>query len=556
MISDSFSRSGRSGWTVVLGAAIAAVTLCVPSSGPTAAGADPAQTGVDYVSTVLIIDSSGSMTENDPGYRRIDASSAYLTVSLPTDEVGIVEFDDVAQVLAPAQSVGVGRASLEAAAATIDADGDTDIGAGMTAGCSVLQSATGARRAAIFLTDGVGDYANEVACYASQGWPVFTIGLGYDVDQSLLSQIANQSGGRYLQLTSSTNLVCEFQRIRSQIAGLGPASCDDTVSIGQGQSTTYTETVDPLAGQVTFTTTWVSGDLQMTITSPTGRMIARASTDADVVVGVGATFETISVLEPEPGGWTVVVIAASAPAGGQEYTYSTVQVPRELSAARPSASVCAQVVNDATQGSRIRFQPGTFSGRVGGNIADGGTLRWVARAEAGQYTDLVLDSADDNVGVRLYAPSGALMTDAAPGSGRPGWWGTLPESGDYTVEVYAVAAVGSTYYDLRLAIDAPCIDPPGIVERLIASPTATGSATITGTSVDTWIAGVGAGQTATVTIASPDGTAIADILAPDGTPLSQPGVTTWTGQATGDLRIRVRHATGASTTYDVTVSLA
>lgn len=520
---------------------------------PTGSSAAPAS---DFVSTVLIVDSSGSMSQNDPGGRRLDASNAYLTVSLPNDEVGIVDFDHAARVLSVAQPVGTARGNLEAAVSTIDADGETDIGAGLSAGCDILRGARGARRAAIFLTDGNGDYADQVACFASQGWPVFTIGLGADVDQALLAEIANRSGGRYLQLTSSTNLVCEFQRIRSQIAGLGPASCDDTATIRLGESISVTESVDALAGQVTFTATWTAGDLRITATSPSGRLVDRSAASPDVVTAVGATFETISVLDPEPGAWIVSIAAVAGPTEGLQYTFSTVQVPRVLSDARPSASVCAQVVHDATQGSRIRFQPGTFSGRVGGNIADGSTQRWVARAEAGQYTDLVLDSADDNVGVRLYAPSGWLMTDAAPGSGRPGWWGTLPESGDYTVEVYALAAVGSTYYDLRLAIDAPCVDPPGVVERLIATPTATGSGTISGTSIDTWIAGVGAGQTATVTLTSPDSSAVFEILAPDGSPLSAPGQTTWTGQAVGDVRIRVSNALAASTTYDVTVSLS
>lgn len=281
------------------------------------------------ISTALIVDSSGSMTSNDPQNRRRAGANAYVTASLPDDEVGVVDFDDSARVLSPAVAVGPNRKALTDAIARIDSSGGTDLGAGLTSGCSLLQSAGGGRRAAIFLTDGQGSYADQSSCYRSRGWPIFTIGLGSGVDRTLLSRIATETGGRYLQLDSSTNLVCEFQQIRSQIAGTGRRDCTPTGSISQGQTLRFPVVVGDLLEQFTFTNTWPGSDIEMTVTSPSGRAYDRGTTAAGFVASVGASFETFTISKPEAGEWQVELYGADIPAGGEPYTFSTVGLPSE-----------------------------------------------------------------------------------------------------------------------------------------------------------------------------------------------------------------------------------
>src|SRR3990172_7919414 len=43
------------------------------------------------VDVMLIIDSSGSMSANDPANKRLDAAKAYLTASIDLDRVGVVD---------------------------------------------------------------------------------------------------------------------------------------------------------------------------------------------------------------------------------------------------------------------------------------------------------------------------------------------------------------------------------------------------------------------------------------------------------------------------------
>lgn len=263
---------------------------------------------------------------------------AYLTASLPGNEVGVVEFDTAATIHSQAVAVGANRAVLTAAINSIDADGGTDLGAGLSAGCDVLTAAHAPRRAAIILTDGDGDYVDEASCFARQGWPVFTIGLSDSVDDVLLQQIATQTGGRYLKLDSTTNLVCEFQQIRAQIAGFATSPCAPTETIEPGQTISFNQNVGAAAKQVTFTDSWPGSTIQMTVVSPSGRSIDGTTTAADVVVSAGATFETVSVNSPEAGTWQVKLFGAVVSPGGEPSSYSTVELQDESIVFAPLAA--------------------------------------------------------------------------------------------------------------------------------------------------------------------------------------------------------------------------
>ena len=102
----------------------------------------------------------------------------------------------------------------------IDADGGTNVGAGVKAACEVLESSvTGSRRgAAILLTDGQGALNDEHQCFVLKRWRIFAIGFG-DSDDALLQRVAAETRGSYKRITSVASLTCEFQRIRAEVAG-------------------------------------------------------------------------------------------------------------------------------------------------------------------------------------------------------------------------------------------------------------------------------------------------------------------------------------------------
>lgn len=276
--------------------------------------------------TALIIDSSGSMGSNDPDDRRLDGAEAFLAASLPSDEVAVVDFDGSARILSEAVPVSENWDELSAAIRQINSSGGTNLGAGLTAGCDVLERANGAQRSAIFLTDGQGSYPGQASCFSSEGWSVFTVGLGSGVNQGLLAEIAAETGGRYLQMDSATNLVCEFLQIRAEIAGSPVSSCEPTGEIQSGELIQFVQSVAPFLRQVTFSNVWAGSDIEMTLTAPSGESYDRSSSGGGVLVSVGSSFEVFTIEDPEPGEWIVELYGAEIPEDGEPYTFSTVEI--------------------------------------------------------------------------------------------------------------------------------------------------------------------------------------------------------------------------------------
>lgn len=276
------------------------------------------------VSTALILDSSGSMGWNDPEDRRRDAARAYLAASDPSDEVAVIDFDGSSRVASPPVQVGPNRQSLFDAIATIDSSGDTDLGAGLADGCDALGQATGPKRAALFFTDGDGSYNDEAACFASKGWKVYTFGLGSSVDATVLTDIADATGGSYRALDSALNLTCEFQQVRAVIGGGTAQACTPTATIKPQQLISEAFDVTERLRQITFTNSWIGSDIEMRLTGPSGRQILRGNEDSDVTSDRGASYETVSVLWPEPGTWKVEFYGLDVPPEGEPFTFSTV----------------------------------------------------------------------------------------------------------------------------------------------------------------------------------------------------------------------------------------
>ena len=276
--------------------------------------------------TVLIIDSSGSMSGNDPNEQRLAAAKAYLAASLADDFVAVVNFDDTIQDSEGPLQLPDSQSDLTRTIDTIDSDGGTDIGLGIQAGCNALLASpsSNTRKAAIFLTDGNGDFNNEDACFKDHGWPIYAFGFGSS-DDALLQRIAANTGGEFARL-EAINFACEFQRVSSKIAGIEPAPCISDV-IMQGQ--TIQKYVIVPDNQLLFrgTITWPGSDVVMTLTSPFGRVIDRNTIAPDVTHELGATYETYSITNPDPGIWEVTLYGADVNTGGEEVVFSNTTIP-------------------------------------------------------------------------------------------------------------------------------------------------------------------------------------------------------------------------------------
>ena len=290
-------------------------------------------TTVTGVGAALVIDDSGSMEWHDGGRRRVVASKALLAASNPTDGVGIVKFTASALELASFRRISTGRAELEKSLAGLTSAGDTNIGRGIAAGCSTLQSSPVKSNFGILLTDGDGNYDDEAKCFADRSWPLFIFGLGNDPDDELLTRIADSTGGDYRNLADVTDLVCQFQQVRNFVATGARGDCSTAVTVAPGKERAAKVSVPYGTDQVTFTHSFANDPVGMSVTTPRGQVFSGDETDGSAATRVNdAGYESLVVRGPEPGDWTVSALGPADAEGERSFNLSSVLVgePRDI----------------------------------------------------------------------------------------------------------------------------------------------------------------------------------------------------------------------------------
>lgn len=167
----------------------------------------------DSLDVVFAIDSSGSMGSNDPGRLRIQVAKDFLRQLGPDDRAAVVDFDGSA-VLRSGLTTDV--AALDAALDLINSSGGTSISAGVSAALNAFDADQDPQtlRTVILLTDGQGTYSTSLTTQAqTMGVRIYTVGLGSGVSTSLLTNIAQQTGGEYFAAANANQLSAVFGSI-------------------------------------------------------------------------------------------------------------------------------------------------------------------------------------------------------------------------------------------------------------------------------------------------------------------------------------------------------
>lgn len=276
--------------------------------------------------SVLIIDSSGSMSSNDPSGQRRHAAWIYFNVSPDNDHVGVVDFDSIVQEANTTPTLyRLGdedvRADLRAYAYRIDSSGGTHIGRGLARSCALLEAFTEGNptKSAVLLTDGVGPWsAADRACFDQEGWSLWAIGFG-GASASQLAAIVGSSE-RALVVDSAEKALCELQQIRAQLTGGDTIPCTQR-RVHRFASVIETVVVPPGRGALAFYTSWPGSDVETTLTSPSGRIYDRSTSEPGVRHDNGPTYEFYVIESPEAGEWTIELYGLDVPAAGEDVTF-------------------------------------------------------------------------------------------------------------------------------------------------------------------------------------------------------------------------------------------
>ena len=174
------------------------------------------------------------------------------------------------------------------------------------------------------MTDGEqtsGTYNNNSHLqYRSKGWPVYTVGFG-DADFALLARIAAETQGECLNKCQSFTDLGQLQLfyhdvLQRQIAN-GNILLSQSSLLAQGESKQLAAPLPPGQDSATFLAVWPGSQVDLSLISPSGRVIDANTVSDDVYHSKQPTYETFTVQNPEVGAWRVNVYGAALAAGGE-----------------------------------------------------------------------------------------------------------------------------------------------------------------------------------------------------------------------------------------------
>jgi Ca-activated chloride channel homolog len=183
------------------------------------------------INLALVIDKSGSMADADKMSRVKSALLAMVSRLRDADTLSIVVFDTEAQTLLPAQRV-TNRELINQSIRSIEPGGSTNIHAGLMLGYQEARKnyRKGATNRVILLTDGIANrgetnpekIANDSLRFNDEGIDLATIGVGLDLNDGLLRQLAQSGRGLFHFVADATDIekvfIDELQSLISPVA--------------------------------------------------------------------------------------------------------------------------------------------------------------------------------------------------------------------------------------------------------------------------------------------------------------------------------------------------
>jgi len=193
--------------------------------------------GSAALDVVLVLDNSGSMRQNDPGFLMRLAMTSFASRLGPDARLALVSFDEKVHVLLDLTSTSDPdfQPRLASASLGLDYRGQrTDIPAGVERGLYALreQGRPDATRVLVLLTDGIVDVGNPAADVERARWlretlaaeahesgvRIFGIAFTDQADYQLLQSLAHETNGGYFRAGTAAELESVLDRLRARLA--------------------------------------------------------------------------------------------------------------------------------------------------------------------------------------------------------------------------------------------------------------------------------------------------------------------------------------------------
>ena len=273
---------------------------------------------------VLIIDSSSSMQDEDPGNLRKSGAELFIESADPEVQIAIVDFHGSARRLVPLTFADTtGKITLKNAVDRVHSSGaSTNIDAGLQQGFQELQASTSsAKKAAVLLTDGQDDVARQVISnYTSQGWPIYTIGLGSGVKRRELERIAQETGGEYFEASHDYHIQTVYSIILAKTTGKSTLA-KYVGYIKKGQQITKDVSIDDTVDQVDISCNWQGSTIELVLIDPNGTRITPqgAAANPRITYKPAATYAIYTLENPKQGKWQIQATGTDIPPQGEPF---------------------------------------------------------------------------------------------------------------------------------------------------------------------------------------------------------------------------------------------
>jgi Ca-activated chloride channel homolog len=176
------------------------------------------------LNVALVVDASGSMAGE--GIEQGRAACGKLVDAMADgDALSIVTFGSQAKVIVPAVRLDPkARSAAKQALSSISAEGTTDMAAGLGAGLAEagrFMSPDGNNRI-VLVGDGVPNDAGAALAFVDQArsrsLPITALGLGPDFDETLMSSVAQRSGGSFHFIDDASRVATVFETEISRLS--------------------------------------------------------------------------------------------------------------------------------------------------------------------------------------------------------------------------------------------------------------------------------------------------------------------------------------------------
>ena len=175
------------------------------------------------LTTLLVIDISGSMNYDNKLASAKSAAAAYVDQMRPGDEAGLLSFNTRISYVQP---VTADHDKLKLAIQGLVATGDTAMYDALAQGVDLLKDVSG-RKAIIVLTDGMDNRSKQnadgvISAIGPAGLSISTIGLGdptqktgsyAGIDEASLKNLAAQAGGSYGYVNDPASLQALYEQL-------------------------------------------------------------------------------------------------------------------------------------------------------------------------------------------------------------------------------------------------------------------------------------------------------------------------------------------------------